>query len=75
MTQDLNVLLLQKGAEQYVFAFPDEKRQEVLKTFGRFASNSDLSFTWYDAAVLSKRVRNQIEEQAVKVRIADSCGE
>jgi hypothetical protein len=25
---------------------------------GRFASNPELSFTWYDAAVLSQKVRN-----------------
>jgi len=25
--------------------------------FGRFACNPELSFTWYDAAVLSQRVR------------------
>jgi len=26
-------------------------------THGRLASNPELSFTWYDAAVLSRRVR------------------
>jgi hypothetical protein len=28
-----------------------------LRTLGRFASNPELSMTWYDAAVLSQKVR------------------
>lgn len=50
---------LVKGAERYVFMYGDSssERAEVLRVFGRFASNIDLSFTWYDAAVLSQKVR------------------
>ena len=29
----------------------------MLKVLGRFASNPDLSFTWYDAALLSQEIR------------------
>jgi hypothetical protein len=54
---DINVLALVKGRERYVFLFDDTQRAEALRTLGRFASNSDLSFTWYDAAVLSQKVR------------------
>jgi len=45
--------------ERYVFLFRDtrEQRQDVLRCLGRFASNLELSFTWYDAAVLSQKVR------------------
>lgn len=56
----VNVLALVKGKERYVFLFTDENRQEALKTLGRFAINPELSFTWYDAAVLSQKIR-QIE--------------
>jgi hypothetical protein len=54
---DINVLALVKGSERYVFLFDDTQRAEALRTLGRFASNTDLSFTWYDAAVLSQKVR------------------
>lgn len=54
---DVNVLMLQKKEERYIFLFRDEHRAEVLQTFGRFASNELLSMTWYDAAVLSQKVR------------------
>lgn len=57
MGQDINVLALVKGAERYVFLYNDANRAETLRTLGRFASNPELSFTWYDAAVLSQRIR------------------
>lgn len=60
MTQDINVLALVKGTERYVFLFDDDNRAETLRTLGRYASDPELSFSWYDAAVLSQKVR-QIE--------------
>jgi hypothetical protein len=57
VSQDINVLALVKGTERYVFLYSDANRAETLRTLGRFASNPDLSFTWYDAAVLSQRIR------------------
>lgn len=57
MRSDINVLVYAKGNERYVFLFRDERRGDALLTLGRFASNPDLSFTWYDAAVLSQRIR------------------
>lgn len=59
MSQDINVLALVKGEERYVFLFDDAHKAEVLRTLGRFASNPELSFTWYDAAVLSQKVRQE----------------
>lgn len=54
---DLNVMALVKGAERYIFLFDDDNRAETLRAFERFASHPDLSFTWYDAAVLSGGIR------------------
>ena len=54
---DINVLALVKGEERYIFLFDDTQRADALRTLGRFASNSELSFSWYDAAVLSQKVR------------------
>ena len=62
MTQDINVLALVKGDERYVFLFDDEHKSEALRTLGRFASNPELSFSWYDAAVLSQRIRQSAQE-------------
>ncbi|MEX0714885.1 MAG: hypothetical protein WD847_14525 [Pirellulales bacterium] len=59
MPQDINVLALVKGAERYVFLYDDASRAETLRVLGRYASNPDLSFTWYDAAVLSQKIRQE----------------
>lgn len=57
----INVLELVKGEERYVFFFDDSNYDETLRQLGRFASNPDLSFTWYDACVMSQRVREAVE--------------
>jgi hypothetical protein len=57
VTQDINVLALVKGEERYIFLYDDQHKSEALRTLGRFASNPELSFSWYDAAVLSQRIR------------------
>ena len=63
MTQDINVLALVKGEERYIFLYDDEHKSDALKTLGRCASNPELSFSWYDAAVLSQRIRQTAMEQ------------
>lgn len=56
----INALGLQKpSGERYVFLYDDEHRAECLRVFGRFASDPELSFTWYDAAALSQRLRQE----------------
>lgn len=67
MAQDINVLALVKGAERYVFLYNDASRAATLRVLGRFASNPDLSFSWYDAAVLSQKIR-QDSQQAPATR-------
>lgn len=59
MSHDINVLALVKGVERYVFLYNDVSRAETLRLLGRYASNPDLSFTWYDAAVLSQKIRQE----------------
>ena len=62
-SQDINVLALVKGAERYVFLYDDASRAETLRVLGRYASNPELSFTWYDAAVLSQTIRQEAPKQ------------
>ena len=62
MSQDINVLALVKGEERYVFLFDDDSRAAALRVLGRYASNPDLSFTWYDAAVLSQKIRQETKK-------------
>src|SRR5215475_2119468 len=64
VNQDINVLALVKGAERYVFLYDDSSRAETLRVLGRYASNPELSFTWYDAAVLSQKIRQESRKAA-----------
>lgn len=64
MSDDINVLALVKGKERYIFLYSDGNRSKALRVLGRYASNKDLSFSWYDAAVLSQKIRRQQEESA-----------
>ncbi|QDU58726.1 hypothetical protein [Aeoliella mucimassa] len=59
MNDDINVLALVKGKERYIFLFDDSQQAEALRTLGRHAANPELSFSWYDAAVLGKKIRNE----------------
>ncbi len=68
VTHDINVLALVKGEERYVFLYDDERKSEALRTLGRFASNPELSFSWYDAAVLSQRIRQSVAESSQEVQ-------
>lgn len=56
--EELNLLLMSKGGEHWVFIWDDLLRGELLRTFGVMASDSELSFSWNDAAMLSKLVRD-----------------
>lgn len=75
MTQDINVLALVKGSERYVFLYDDASRAETLRVLGRFASNPELSFTWYDAAVLSQKIRQESQKRAVSNRLEARLGQ
>ena len=60
MSQDINVVALVKGEERYIFLFNDAQKGETLRTLGRYASDSKLSFSWYDAAMLSRKIRDAV---------------
>lgn len=61
-TSDYNVVAMVKGNERYIFMFSNDQRANALNCLGRFAANDELSFSWYDAAVLSQKIRTQCHE-------------
>lgn len=58
MSSGVNVLALVKEGERFIFLYDDESSATLLQTFGRYAADKDLSFSWYDAAVLSQKLRH-----------------
>jgi hypothetical protein len=59
---DVRIVMMLKGSEQYVFLFDEAHAKEALRTAGRWAADHRLSFTWYDAAVLSQRLNADAHE-------------
>jgi hypothetical protein len=68
VTQDINVLALVKGTERYIFLYDDSSRGATLRMLGRYASDPELSFSWYDAAVLSQKIRQESRKTEVAER-------
>lgn len=68
MNREINVLALVKGDERYVFVYSEETRSETMRTLGRYASNPELSFSWYDAAVLSQKMRRESHRESLSAR-------
>jgi len=69
VNDDINVLALIKGKERYIFLYDDSQRAEALRMLGRHASNPELSFSWYDAAVLSQKIRQEERQQRSRTRM------
>ena len=72
MNQEVNVLAIVKGKERYVFMYNEKNRAQVLDAFARYASDSSLSFSWHDAAVLSQRVRSEQRKSEIVAARAEN---
>lgn len=55
--RNVNVLALVKDGERFIFLYDDRSTPQLLQTLGKYAADPEYSFTWYDAAVLSQKVR------------------
>lgn len=76
MSQDVNVLALVKGEERFIFLYTDKNKAETLRTLGRYASDPSISFSWYDAAVLSQKLRQNHSDDLNRIdRVAQESGQ
>jgi len=57
-TVDLNVLTWTQRGHQYVLIYDSHHKRDALDAVGRWAADPELNFSWYGAAVLSKRIRD-----------------
>ena len=60
MEKEINVLALVKGDEKFIFLFDDANRDETLRQLARYAADPELDFSWYDAAMLSRKIRDAV---------------
>ena len=54
---ETNGLLYEKHGHRFIYIYQDGDKAEVLRAIGRQAADPELSFSWYDAAVLSQKIR------------------
>jgi hypothetical protein len=57
--REFNVLALIKGKERYVFVYDETSRTSLIDVFRDSAADPALSFSWFDAAVLTQKAREQ----------------
>lgn len=57
MSKAVNMLALVRNGHRYVFLYDDHSVESVLAALSQYASDPELDFSWYDAAVLAQRVR------------------
>ena len=62
MQHELSVLALIRGKERFVFVYDDESLPELIEAFRVQASDPNVSLSWYDAAVLAERARQQVRD-------------
>lgn len=58
MTQELNVLALIKGGERFLFVYDDSSKDVLIDDIRDKAADPAVALNWFDAAVLTERVRN-----------------
>lgn len=71
MSRAVNVLALVRDEHRFVFLYDDNSIDTLLGTLSDYASDPELEFTWYDAAMMAQRVRALIEEQRVPTKTED----
>ena len=64
MGQEFNVLALVKGQEHYIFVYDDDSCEPLIDAFRDQAADPNLSFNWFDAAVLTQKAQEQATSAA-----------
>jgi hypothetical protein len=59
--QEFNVIALIKGEERYVYVYDDDSQRPLLDCFEAQAADPALSLNWFDAAVLARKAREQVD--------------
>ena len=69
---ELNVLVLMKGTEKFVYMFDDYSHPELLDAMRDHAANPNLEMNWLDYHVLSQKSATQVQhESSYSVRLKD----
>jgi hypothetical protein len=67
--QELSVLALIRGKERFLYVYDDASREMLVEAIRAQAADSTVSLTWFDAAVLTERARQQATQARTPPRI------
>ena len=56
-SEDIHIACVVRGVDKYTILYRNDTKNDALRVLGRWASDPALTFTWYDAAMLSKVIR------------------
>lgn len=70
MPREFNVLALIKGEERFVFVYDDESRAELIDALRDQAADPHLTLSWFDAAVLTEKAREQAQANSTQANPA-----
>lgn len=62
MRHELSVLALIRGKERFIYVYDDASREDLVGAIRAQAADPTVSLSWYDAAVLVERARQQTED-------------
>jgi hypothetical protein len=71
--RELNVLVLIKGIERYVFVYDDASCRQLIDLFRDQAADPSLGLTWFDATVLTQKAREQARAACETLPSARTC--
>lgn len=71
MTQTKKQLVLNKGSEKFIFRYDNGNEGQLLDALVATATNSQTSFDWFDAAVLSFKLTQSLIHEADDILYKD----
>lgn len=57
MAQPINVIMLARGEQHFIFLFDDNNRHGILRQLAQFAADPEVQFSWRDAAMIGLKCR------------------
>lgn len=58
-TVDVNMVGIEKAdGHNFIFIFTEETKADAMRALERFAADARFSLSWYDAAVMSQKIRS-----------------
>ena len=67
MEKSINVLALVKYSERYIFLYDNNSIRELFNTLERYAKDKELNFTYYDAVILTQKIRKLEKERQEEI--------